>query len=156
GVFDRFSDVGDDLRRQTFAPGRVVELFGVVAQIFIVEQPFDRGRPEERAQGHIRRALADHRDDVGRVFGRRRQAGVLEAIDSGLQPTANLFGAVRMRDHREPVLCASSTTALTSSIVIWSWSISFMTLTPASASLRTLARASSTPLTPQRKYSVPG
>src|SRR5262249_11041298 len=103
GVFDRFSDVGDDLGRQTFAPGRVVELFGVVAQIFIIEQTFDRGRPEERAEGHIRRALADHRDDVGRVFGRRRQAGVLEAIDSGLQPAANLFGTVRMRDHREPV-----------------------------------------------------
>jgi hypothetical protein len=46
-----------------------------------------------------------------------------------------------------------STTAFASSSVIWSWSISLITSTPASQSFCTLARASSAPFTPQRNAS---
>ena len=92
--------------------------FGIVAQVLVVEQAFDRRRPEERAEAHLRRALADGVDDVLRVLGRAREAGVLEAVHAGRQPAANLLGPMRVRDHRQSRWCASPTTAYTSSIVI--------------------------------------
>ena len=71
-------------------------------------------------------------------------AGVTIARDLGV-PLAESVGA-----------CASSTSARTSAMVIWSWSISLTTSTPASASRATLARASASPSMPQRNASVPG
>ena len=81
----------------------IVELLRVVAQVLVVEQAFDRRRPEQRAEAHLRRSLADHRHDVLGILGRARQAGVFEVIDAGGEPAPDLLGTMRVGDDREAV-----------------------------------------------------
>ncbi|MBI3684468.1 MAG: hypothetical protein HY235_29180 [Acidobacteria bacterium] len=92
-------DIGDDLRRQAFLPGWIIELLGVIANVFVVEEPFDGGSPEERARIGARGALADHVDDVRRIFGCGGQAGVFEDVSAGLKAAADLVRPVRV-GHR--------------------------------------------------------
>ena len=141
GVLERLLDVGDDGGRQPVLPRGIVERFRVVAQVLVVQQAFDRRRPEQRSEAHLRGPLADHRDDVVGIRGRRGEAGVLEAVHAGGRPRRISSGRCECATTGLPCLWASSTTARTSSIVIWSWSISLMTSTPASAIFFTFARA---------------
>ena len=92
------------VRRESFVPRRLVQGFGIVAQGLVVEQAFDRRGPEERAEAHLRRPLADRVDDILRIFGRAREAGVFEAVHAGRQPAANLFRAMGMRNDRQAAL----------------------------------------------------
>ena len=99
-MLERLPDVGDDRVRQTLVPRRIVERFRVVAQVLVVEQPFDRRRPVERTERHLRGALADRGDDVVGIRRRGRQPGVLEAVDADRKPAADLLGTMRVRDDR--------------------------------------------------------
>src|SRR5262249_50675985 len=58
----------------------------------------------EWPETHLRRALSNHRDNVGWVFGRGSQAGMLETVYACLQPATNLFGSVCVGDYGQLVL----------------------------------------------------
>ncbi len=79
-------------------PGGVVELFVIVAQVFVIEQPFDRGTPEERTKAHLRGAVGDHFANVFRNLGRHREAGVLETIRARGEPAPDFLRPMRVRD----------------------------------------------------------
>ena len=83
GMLERLAHVVDDVLRQAFFPRRIVERFRVVAEVFVVQQSLSRRRPPQRAERHLRRPLANHRDDVGWILRRARKAGMLEAVDAG-------------------------------------------------------------------------
>jgi hypothetical protein len=100
GMLQRLLDVVDDRRRQAHVPVAAVDELVVLHRVREVVEPLDGRRPEQRARGHVAGALAQGRDHVRRVFGRCRQAGVLEAVHAGLQAAADLFRPVRVRDHR--------------------------------------------------------
>ncbi len=99
-MLERFPDVRHDGVGQPFVPRRVVERFRVVAQVLVIQQAFDRRRPIERPQVHLRRAFPDGGDDVVGIRRRGREARVLEAIHAGQEPAADLLGPVRVRDDR--------------------------------------------------------
>ena len=101
GVADRRLDIRHDVRRQVQLPGGVVELQRVVAQVFVVEENADRGCPEKRAEVPLGGALGNHRENVGRIGGRSRQARVLEAIHVVLEPTPDFLKAVRVCHDRQ-------------------------------------------------------
>jgi hypothetical protein len=69
-----------------------------------IEQSFDRRRPPERAERHLRRPLLDRRNDVGRVLRRGRKTGVLETVDADRERAADFLGPVRVRDDRPRLL----------------------------------------------------
>ena len=79
---------------ETFVPGGIVEVFGIVANVFVVEQTFDGRGPEQRSRRHVGRTLANHLDDVLGILRRRCESSVLEVVDSRRQSPANLFGPV--------------------------------------------------------------
>ena len=95
-------------------------------------------------------------DDVVGVLGRRREPRVLEAVDAGRSAAPDLFGTMRVRDDRQPRLCASSTTALH---LVDRHLILIDQLDDVDAGLGELAHFRARvvgPFTPQRNDSVPG
>ena len=66
----------------------------------------------------IPRSMLDRANDVGRVLRRGCETRVLEAIDADRKRTADFLGTCACATTGLPCLCASSTTARTSSIVI--------------------------------------
>lgn len=99
GVLERLLDVLDDGIGQAQVPTGVVECFGVVAYVLVVEKALHGGRPEERAEAHLCGALFNHGHDVVRVFGRGRQTGVFKVVSSRLHAPADFIGAVRVRHY---------------------------------------------------------
>jgi hypothetical protein len=64
----------------SLVPRRIVECLRVVAQVLVVQQPLDRRRPEQRAEAHLRRALADHPDGEDDAVANR---ATTESVDKG-------------------------------------------------------------------------
>jgi hypothetical protein len=103
-MLNRAPDVGDDRIGQADVPGRIVQLLHpAVADVLVVEEPLDRRRPEQRASCTARGTFAQHRHQVGRILGRRRQSGMLEVVDAGEQTSPDLFRTVRVRDDGKTV-----------------------------------------------------
>ena len=94
-------DIGDDIGRDVELPTRVVDVERIVGVVFVVEKPFDGRTPKQRAERHLSGALLQQLHDVGRIFRGHRQAGVLEAIDAGLESDADFVRPVTMGDHRK-------------------------------------------------------
>ena len=103
GIADRVFDIGNDGIREAKVPAVVIEFFGIIAHIFIVEKAFHCWRPVKRPFVHLSGALYDHIYDVLWIFRGRRKAGVLEAIYPCLQSAADFLRAVGMCHHRKPV-----------------------------------------------------
>ncbi len=94
GMLNGLPDVLDDLGCQAQLPRRIVELLGIVAERLVVEEPFDRRRPVERAPAHVRRPLDDRLDDVLGIFRRARKTGVLEVVDARGEAPSDLLRAM--------------------------------------------------------------
>ena len=107
-------------------------------------------------QNRVVGALAHQGEDVVGVLRRGAEAGVLEVVDAGSDPATDFLGAVRVRDHEELALVRlvdDRVHLLHRHLVL----VDQLDQVDAGVrELRTFARASSTPLTPQRNASVPG
>jgi hypothetical protein len=87
-------------------PRRIVELLGIVANVFVIQKPLNCRRPEQRSKTHLCGPLANHRNNIGRVLRRRGESCVFETINTGLQSTTNLFRTMRMSDNwKLPLVC---------------------------------------------------
>ena len=91
----------DDIFRQTYFPGRVIEFFRIITERFIIHQAFGGWSPEQRAEVHLRSPLTDHGNQFGWIFWRGGKARVFEAIDTGYQSPPDLFRSMRMRNNRQ-------------------------------------------------------
>src|SRR5215471_19516383 len=75
-----------------------------LSQVVIKKQTFDSGGPVKRPEAHPGCAFADGGDDIGRIFGRGGESGMLEAVYASDQAAADFLWTVCVCDHSEFVL----------------------------------------------------
>ena len=104
GGGQRCSDVVNNVLRQAFFPGGVVQHFGEIPHVLIVEQYGDGGRPVERPEIHLSRPLLKHSHDIGWIFGGAGEARMFKVVHACFNASANLFRPVGMAHHFQPIL----------------------------------------------------
>src|SRR5437764_14364866 len=97
---DRLFDVSGDVRRYAVIVLWIVERFGIFNQRLVIDEAFDGGTPEKRAQTHFRCPLMQGIQDIVRITGRCGETGMLKAIDTGSEAAPDFFRAMCVRDDR--------------------------------------------------------
>src|SRR5947208_15102276 len=99
-MLDRLFDVSGDVLRYAVVVLWIVERFGIFNQRLVIDEAFDSGTPEKRAQTHFRCPLMQGIQDIVRITGGRAGAGMLKAIDNGTEAASDFFRRVGVREHR--------------------------------------------------------